>query len=111
MKSFNDNIFVLMRLFLMICLTTTWQLPHVLAAVTATGDLSIVPTTYTTYLEGNIETKATTTEAYPTLFDDSDIFGNIQKDILSLPHNLSLLFFLLSIFQSHSTQFIGLPYA
>lgn len=65
--------------WLMVSLTaiTIGQLPTALAAIAATGDLSIVPTTFTTYLEGNIETKTTTTEAYPTLFDDTDVFGNI----------------------------------
>lgn len=74
MKSFNDCFFIiLLRLLLMVGLIS--QLPIGLGAVTSTGDLSIIPTTFTTYLEGNIDTKTTTTEAYPTLFDESDSFG------------------------------------
>lgn len=77
MKSFNDSICA--RLLLVLCLTATLsrQLPQALAAVTSTGDQSILPTT--TYLEGNYESKTTTTEAYPTLYDDSDVFGNSQS--------------------------------
>lgn len=60
---------------IMVCLTRV--LPYGSGAATPLGDLSIVPTTFTTYLEGNIDTKTTTTEAYPTLFDEADSFGNI----------------------------------
>lgn len=72
MKSFNENIFILLCFMLEVCLMKA--LPYGLAAVTP-SDLSNIPTTYTTYLEGNIETKTTTTEAYPTLYDESDNFG------------------------------------
>lgn len=61
---------------LILCLSR--GLPLILGAATSPGDLIISPTTFTTYLEGNIE-HTTTTEAYPTLYSEADNFGKILQ--------------------------------